>query len=269
MRYQHWKEAIKVELSALERNGTWVIVDLPAGKKAIGCKWLYKVKRKANGSIERYKARLVTKGYTQIEGLDFDETFAPVAKLVSVRVLLTMALYKNWELFQLDVNNTFLHGDLEEEVYMKLPPGLTSVGSTKVCRLQKSLYGLRQASRNWFAKFSIALKSYGFLQSSADYSLFTFNKDGVILIVLVYVDDLILTGNDPAQCTKFKQYLDDCFSIKDLGTLRYFLGIEVARQPDYLFLCQRKYTLDILQETGMLGARSTTFPMEQHLRLTS
>ncbi|PKI37258.1 hypothetical protein CRG98_042349 [Punica granatum] len=128
MRYQHWKEAIKVELSALERNGTWVIVDLPAGKKAIGCKWLYKVKRKANGSIERYKARLVTKGYTQIEGLDFDETFAPVAKLVSVRVLLTMALYKNWELFQLDVNNTFLHGDLEEEVYMKLPPGLTSVG---------------------------------------------------------------------------------------------------------------------------------------------
>ncbi|PKI61876.1 hypothetical protein CRG98_017774 [Punica granatum] len=123
MRYQHWKEAMKAELSALERNGTWVIADLPTGKKAIGCKWIYKVKRKADGSIERYKARLVAKGYTQIEGLDFDETFASVAKLVSVRVLLTVALYKNWELFQLDVDNAFLHGDLEEEVYMKLPPG--------------------------------------------------------------------------------------------------------------------------------------------------
>ncbi|PKI62918.1 hypothetical protein CRG98_016677 [Punica granatum] len=245
------------------------VTDLPPGKQAIGCKWVYKVKRKADGSIERYKARLVAKGYTQIEGLDFDETFAPVAKLVSVRVLLTVALYKNWELFQLEVNNAFLHGDLEEEVYMKLPSGLTSAGSKKVCHLQKSLYGLRQASRNWFAKLFVALKSYGFNQSSVDYSLFVYNKAGVILVLLVYVDDLILTGNDLTHCEKFKNYLDDCFSIKDLGKLRYFLGIEVARQPDCLFLCQRKYSLDILQETGMLGARPASFPMEQHLRLNS
>ncbi|PKI50880.1 hypothetical protein CRG98_028708 [Punica granatum] len=260
---------ISSELSALERNDTWVITDLLGGKRAIGYKWVYKVKQRADGSIERYKARLVTKGYTQIKGLDFDETFAPVAKLVSVRVLLTVSLNRNWELYQLDVNNAFLHGDLEEEVYMKLPSGLTSAGSNKVCRLQKSLYGLRQASHNWFAKLSIALKSYGFTQSSANYSLFTFNKAGIILIILVYVDDLILTGNDPAHYAKFKEYLDKCFSIKDLGKLRYFLGIEVARRSDCLFLCQMKYTLDILQETGMLDARPVAFPMEQHLRLDS
>ncbi|PKI78821.1 hypothetical protein CRG98_000781 [Punica granatum] len=176
----------------LSENGTWVITDLPHGKQVIGCKWVYKVKRNVDGSIERYKARLVAKGYTQIEGLDFDEIFAPVAKL-----------------------------------------------------------------------------SYGFNQSSADYSLFVYNKAGVILVILVYVDDLILTGNDLAHCEKFKKYLDDCFSIKDLGKLRYFLRIEVARQPYCLFLCQRKYSLDILQETGMLGARPSSFPMEQHLRLNS
>lgn len=153
--------------------------------------------------------------------------------MTGVRVFLS-----GWELHQLDVNNGFLHGDLEEEVYMKLPPGFTSISSHKVCCLRKCLYGLRQAPRQWFAKLSSNLEVYGFVRSYADYSLFTYRKGSVFLGLLVYVDDIILTGNDSLACQQFKDYLNTCFQIKDLGPLKYFLGIEVARGPKGLFLCQ-------------------------------
>ncbi|PKI72225.1 hypothetical protein CRG98_007423 [Punica granatum] len=174
----------------------------------------------------------------------------------------------NWDLYLLNVNNTFLHGVLEEEVCMRPPPVYNVLAPNQACRLRKSLYGLRQASRNRFPKFSVALKDYGFEQSAADYSLFTYSREGIFMVVLVYVDDLILTGNDPSSCSRFKQYLDHCFHIKDLGKLKYFVGIEVARTTDNLFLCQRKYTLDILTECG-IGARPVNLPMEQNLKLTS
>jgi hypothetical protein len=263
-----WREAMQQEIHALETNGTWTLEKLPEGKRPIGCKWVFKIKRHADGSIERYKARLVAKGYTQVEGLDFNETFAPVAKLVSIRCLLTIALAKKWQLHQMDVNNAFLHGDLDEEVYMRLPPGFSSHSSNKVCRLRKSLYGLKQASRNWFSKFSTALITYGFQQSPADHSLFTYHDGTDNLVVLVYVDDLILASSNPQKCQRFKAYLNKCFRIKDLGSLKYFLGIEVAHSPSGIFLCQRKYTLDILTECGMLGARPSPFPMEQQHKLT-
>ncbi|PKI60355.1 hypothetical protein CRG98_019291 [Punica granatum] len=170
-----WRHAMANEIRALEDNETWVVQSLPTGKKPIGCKWVFKIKRRADGTVERYKARLVVKGFTQIEGVDFHETFTPVAKLVMVRCLLTMAVAKNWEMHQLDVNNAFLHGDLDEEVYMSLPPGFRSGTIGQVCRLQKSLYGIRQASRNWYSKFATTLINYGFRQSEADHSLFTFS----------------------------------------------------------------------------------------------
>ncbi|CAH9140337.1 unnamed protein product [Cuscuta epithymum] len=184
--------------------------------------------------------------------------------MVTVRVFLAVAAARNWELHQMDVHNAFLHGDLEEEVYMKLPPGFRTSQPGLVCRLRKSLYGLRQAPRCWFAKLAASLRKYGFTQSYSDYSLFTWCRDNISLHVLVYVDDLIIAGNDSDAITAFKHYLHTCFHMKDLGHLKYFLGVEVARSAVGIYLCQRKYTLDIISEAGLLGAKPASFPMEQH-----
>lgn len=170
-----WKEAMATEIQALEANQTWDLVPLPPDKRPIGCKWVYKIKRHAYGSIERYKARLAVKGYTQQPGIDFLDTFSPVAKLTTIRTLLAVAAAKGWHLHQLDINNAFLHGNLKEEVYMSLPPGVHGSQPNQVCRLKKSLYGLKQASqasRQWNFKLTEALKTYGFVQAHSDSSLF-------------------------------------------------------------------------------------------------
>ncbi|CAH9129521.1 unnamed protein product [Cuscuta epithymum] len=262
-----WRDAMQKEINALEENNTWILVPLPPGKRIVDSKWVYKIKYKPNGDVERYKARLVAKGFTQVEGIDFHETFAPVAKLVTVRCLLTIAAKRNWIVHQLDVNNAFLHGDLSEDVYMRIPQGFMKDGDTRVCKLQKSLYGLRQASRNWYHKFTQALTQIGFRQSKADHSLFIFSQGPINTFALIYVDDVILAGNDSSHISTVKGYLDATFSIKDLGKLKYFLGIEVARSPEGFVLSQRKYTLDILEESGFLAGRPSLFPMEQNLKL--
>ncbi|KAK3042700.1 hypothetical protein RJ639_000758 [Escallonia herrerae] len=195
VKHAHWKDAMAKEISALEANNTWTLMPLPSGKRAIDSKWVYKVKFHPDGTVERYKTRLVAKGYTQIEGLDFHETFAPVAKLVTVRCLLAIASIKKWELHQLDVNNAFLHGDLEEEVYMKIP-------------------------------------------------------QGSFLAVLIYVDDVIVTGTDSAKISWLKHYLDTKFHIKDLGKLKYFLGIEVASHLPHPWL--NNINLILIQENYVM-----------------
>ncbi|CAH9103060.1 unnamed protein product [Cuscuta epithymum] len=260
---------MRSEIRALETNGTWTLEPLPPGKRALGCRWVYKIKYHSDGSIERLKARLVIFGNRQVEGLDYTETFAPVAKMVTVRAFLAVAASKNWELHQMDVHNAFLHGDLNEEVYMTLPPGFSVTDTTLVCRLRKSLYGLKQAPRCWFAKLLGALKGYGFSQSYADYSLFTYTREDIQINVLVYVDDLIISGNNSVAISSFKAYLSTCFHMKDLGPLKYFLGIEVARSQTGLFLTQRKYALDIISEVGLLGAKPASFPIEQNHTLAS
>ena len=182
-----------MEIEALKANGTWTLITLAKGKKPIGCKWVYKIKYRSYGTIERYNARLVAKGYTQIEGMDYQETFSPAAKLITVHCIMAIAAARNWTLHQLDVQNAFLHGDLAKEVYMLPPPGYSRHGENLVCRLNKSLYGLKQASCNWYSKFSCAIRKADFKQSMADYSLFTRVHEDSFTAVLIYVDDMIIT----------------------------------------------------------------------------
>jgi len=171
------------EFEALQDNNTWELVPLPAGKKPISCKWVYKIKYKADGSVERCKARLVIRGFTQKECIDYTETFSPVLKMTTIRSLIATAVKKHWPIYQLDVNNAFLHEDLHEDIYMKPPQGLNVAGNI-VCKLKKSLYGLKQASRQWYAKLSNTLRDIGFQHSKNDYSLFCKQQSQSIVIVL-------------------------------------------------------------------------------------
>jgi hypothetical protein len=266
--HAEWREAMSKEIQALELNNTWTVVDLPPSKRPIGCKWVYKVKLKSNGSIERYKARLVPKGYTQCECLDYYETFSPIAKLTTVRTLLAVAAARNWHIHQLDVNNVFLHGDLPEEVYMTMPPGFGKKGETKVCKLNKSLYGLKQTSRQWFAKFSSALLEFNFIQSKADYTLFTRHQNSSFIALLVYVDDIIIASNDVMAVSQLIDVLHARFQLKDLGSLKFFLGLEIARTKDGISLSQRKYALEILEDTDFLASKPAKFPMEPNAKLS-
>lgn len=257
---------MKNEIKALEDNGTWKLTTLPPGKHAIESKWVYKVKFKPNSEVERFKARLVARGFTQIKGEDFHETFAHIAKLVTLRTLLAISATKQWEIHQLNVNKAFLHGDLNEKIYMKIPQGFGNEGDKRVCKLEKSLYGLKQASRNGYKKFTKALKKIGFKQYGADHS-FIYKQEESVMTTLIYIDDIILAGNNMKFMQQVKDFLNMMFNIKDHGKLRCFLGIEVARSASGIVLSQRKYTLDILKETGLQGCKPTQFPMEQNCKL--
>ncbi|KAE8716080.1 Detected protein of unknown function [Hibiscus syriacus] len=220
------------------------------------------------GLIQLYKARLVARGFTQTYEIDFTETFAPVAKLNTVRVLISLVVNCDWKLYQLDVKNAFLNGKLKEEAYMKLPPGLKSVeGSNKVCKLNKSLYGLKQSPRAWFERFTKVILKNGYKQSLADHTLFikvtSTNKKAILI---VYVDDIILTGDDEEEICNLKKLLNKEFETKDLGKLRYFLGMEVTKSKEGLVINQRKYVLDLLKETGFLGCKPNDTPMEASLK---
>lgn len=246
---------MSAEISALKTNKTWIVTDLPPNKHPVGCKWVYKIKCKADGSIERYKAQLVAKGYTQCEGLDYHDTFSPLAKMTTIRCILALAAAKNWVLHLLDVNNAFLHGELNEEVYMNMPSGFGIKGESKVCRLTKSLYGLKQASRQWFSKFSSTPIDLGFVQSKADYSLFTRPQGSSYIALLIYVDDVAIASNDSNAMSSFISLLYEKFRLKDLGALKYFIGLEIARPSTGISVCQRKYTLEILEDYGLLASK--------------
>ncbi|CAJ2640143.1 unnamed protein product [Trifolium pratense] len=252
-----WKQAMDLEMEALDKNNTWELVSLPNGKKPVGCKWVYTVKYKADGSIERYKARLVAKGFTQTYGIDYSETFAPVAKMNIVRVILSLAANYNWNLQQFDVKNAFLHGELEEEIYMDVPHGYREdIAANTVCKLKKALYGLKQSPRAWFGRFTKVMVGLGFKQSQGDHTLFVkHSKSGGVTVLLVYVDDIIVTGDDEEEQQMLSQHLAKEFEIKTLGKLKYFLGIEVAHSKKGIFISHQKYITDLLQETGKTACK--------------
>ncbi|GJY16630.1 ribonuclease H-like domain-containing protein [Tanacetum coccineum] len=212
-------------------------------RKLIGSKLVYRIKYMSSGEIERFKARLLAKGFGQKEGIDYEETFSPVVKMGTVRCILTIAVEMNWKIFQMDVNNAFLYGDLNEEVYMLPPPG------------------------QWNHKLTEALRDAGFVQSKNDHSLFVKNAGSVFLCVLVYVDDLVITGNDELEIENFKSFLKNKFKIKDLGELKYFLGIEVLKTKTGLCLTQRKYCLELLHDFGLLGCKPVMTPLPENIVL--
>ncbi|CAL5365935.1 unnamed protein product [Camellia sinensis] len=263
-----WQTAISEEMKALEKNHTGEVMGLPKGKTTVGCKWVFTVKYNSDGSLERYKARLVAKGFTQTYGIDYLETFAPVAKLNTVRVLLSIAANLDWPLQQLDVKNAFLNGNLEEEVYVDPPPGFDEHFGSKVCKLKKSLYGLKQSPRAWFERFTQSVKNQGYVEAQSDHTMFIkHSNDGKIAILIVYVDDIILTGDNVTKMDRLKKSLALEFEIKDLESLKYFLGMEVARSKKGIVVLQRKYILDLLKETRMSGCRPVDTPIDPNQKL--
>ena len=223
-----WKTAVLEELRALEKNQTWVAADLPKGITMVGCKWIFTPKFNSDGSLERYKAWLVAKGFTQTYGIDYTETLAPVAKLNTVRILLSIAVNLDWKLRQFDVKNVFLNGKLDEEIYMLPPPGFEAKFGSKVCKLEKALYGLKQSPRAWFERFTQVVKNHGYTQAQSDHTLFTrFSNEGKCAVLIVYVDDILLTGDDTKEIEAMKIWLSWEFEVKDLGEMKYFLAMEI------------------------------------------
>ncbi|KAJ0860505.1 putative RNA-directed DNA polymerase [Helianthus annuus] len=239
-----------------------ILCHVPSPPMSLAQNGFFRIKYHSDGSLDRHKARLVAQGFTQISGLDFNHTFSPVVKASTTRIVLSLAVINRWTLRQLDVNNAFLNGHLSETVYMEQPPGFIDPQfPTHVCKLNKALYGLKQAPRAWFQRLSSFLISYGFTCSRADPSLFIFSQDDSIMYLLVYMDDLILTGNKSTSITNFTRHLHTEFAIKDLGSLNYFLGLEVIHDTDGLFLTQTKYANDILDRAGLTNAKPIATPL--------
>lgn len=237
-----WLTTMQEEINALHAQGTCSLVPLPANKNLVGCKRISKIKKHSNGSIARHKVRLVAKGFSQELGLDYGETFSLVVKPTTIRLVLAIAAHFNWPLRQLDVKNAFVHGVLQQEVYMSQPPGFVdSTNPNLVCKLHKSLYGLKQAPRAWNERFTRFLSSLGVEHTYSDSSLFVKLVGYEIVVLLLHVDDIIISGSAYDAILQVIHPLTAEFDIKDLGLLHYFLGIQITRTATGLFLSQSKY----------------------------
>ena len=242
---------------------------MPIGVKPIGVKWIFKTKLKENGEIDKFKARLVAKGYAQQYGVDYTEVFAPMAKMDTIRIILSTAAQYGWNIFQLDVKSTFLHGDLNEEIFVQQPTGFVKTGKEeKVYKLKKALYGLKQAPRAWYNKIETYFMNNGFERCFCEHTLFTKSKGGNNLIVSLYVDDLIYTGNDESMCDDFRSSMMTEFDMSDLGRMRYFLGLEILQNTHGIFVCQRKYVHDVLSRFGMKDCNAVKNPIVPGTKLS-
>uniref|UniRef100_A0ACD5Z1Q6 Uncharacterized protein n=1 Tax=Avena sativa TaxID=4498 RepID=A0ACD5Z1Q6_AVESA len=264
-----WRAAMQLEMDAVEQNRTWELADLPHGHRAITLKWVFKLKRDEAGAIVKHKARLVARGFVQQEGVDFDDAFAPVARMESVRLLLALAAQEGWRVHHMDVKSAFLNGDLKEEVYVHQPPGFAIPGKEgKVLRLRKALYGLRQAPRAWNAKLDSTLKGMGFEQSPHEAAVYRRGNGGNALLVGVYVDDLVITGTKDAEVAAFKEEMKATFQMSDLGPLSFYLGIEVHQDDSGITLRQTAYAKRIVELAGLTDCNPALTPMEERLKLS-
>ncbi|WVZ14421.1 hypothetical protein V8G54_011987 [Vigna mungo] len=254
---------MKAEIDAIERNQTWELTSLPEGMKKIGVKWVFKTKLNEKGEVDKYKARLVAKGYAQQFGVDYNEVYAPVAKWDTIRSIIALAAQKNWPLYQLDVKSAFLHGELRETVYVKQPPGFVKIGEEeKVYKLKKALYGLKQAPRTWCSKIEGYFLKEGFEKCDFEHALFLKSEEGgKSLIVSLYVDDLVFTGNCGKMMVHFKESMKNEFDMSDLGKLRYFLGVEVLQCSEGIYISQRKFAREVIERFGMGSCNFVRNPM--------
>ncbi|KAI0494867.1 hypothetical protein KFK09_025013 [Dendrobium nobile] len=266
VKHPAWRQAMSDEFTALQHQSTWTLVPNDSSRNVLGCKWIYRTKFNPDGSVARYKARLVALGCRQQFGLDYFHTFSPVAKLPTIRIFLTVAVSFHWQILQLDVSNAFLHGALNETVYMSQPPGFKdTVHPDYVCLLHKFLYGLKQSPRQWFDTFSNYLLQFGFHHSTVDPSLLIYTKQSVLIYILVYVDDILLTGNDNATITCLLTALSSKFQMKNLGRISHFLGMHVSHTSQGLHLSQAAYATQILQRAGMSACKPISSPIPTKL----
>lgn len=252
-------------------NQVWELVDAPLGVKPIGCKWVFKKKTDMDGNIVTYKARLVAKGFTQRQGIGYEETFSPVAMLKSIRILLSIAAYYDYEIWQMDVKTAFLNGSLTEEVYMTQPPGfMTSTQADKVCKLKRSIYGLKQASRSWNFRFDEVIRGYGYIKNPEEPCVYKKISGSQTVFLVLYVDDILLIGNDKPTLEATKAWLGDNFSIKDLGEAAYILGIKISRDRSRrtLQLSQEVYIDNMLEKFSMQGSKKGSLPIAHGCKLS-
>ncbi|HEY0433295.1 MAG TPA: reverse transcriptase domain-containing protein [Chitinophagaceae bacterium] len=261
-----WKQAMHEEYQSLMKNGTWSLTDAPENHKPIGCKWVYKIKHDTTGKIERYKARLVAKGYAQIQGIDYQETFAPVAKYNSIRTLIALAANQNLKIHQMDVKTAYLNGDIDETIIMTQPEGFAK--GNKVCKLKKALYGLKQAGRAWYRTIDAFFKNIGLEKTNADNCVYRCINQGETLIVALYVDDLLIISDSMTSINKLKAELSNKFEMKDLGEVHSILGINVMREKGTITLDQSNYIENILRKFRMSDCKPVTTPMDPNVKLT-
>ena len=264
----NWMMAMQEELNQFERNNVWTLVSRPRDNSIIGTKWVYRNKLDEKGNVIRNKARLVAKGYNQEEGIDFDETYAPVARLEAIRLLLAFACYMNFNLFQMDVKSAFLNGNILEEVYVDQPPGFENHAfPNHVFKLNKALYGLKQAPRAWYERLSNFLLKNDFTRGSVDTTLFIKRKDNEMLVVQIYVDDIIFGATNECLCQEFSKLMQGEFEMSMMGELTFFLGLQIKQTKEGIFISQTKYIKEILKKFGMESTKEIGTPMSPACKL--
>ena len=264
----HWIAAMQDELSQFERNKVWKLVPQVPGKSVIGTRWVFRNKMDADGVVIRNKARLVAQGYCQQEGIDYDETFAPVARLEAIRLFLAYAAHKKFKVYQMDVKSAFLNGKLQEEVYVKQPPGFTdSKHPGYVYKLDKALYGLKQAPRAWYDTLSVFLIKCGYVRGKIDSTLFIKKDKRDVILVQIYVDDIIFGSTNSDMCKEFSDLMTKSYEMSMMGELTFFLGLQVKQTKTGIFINQGKYVKDLLKKFEFTNCSSLATPMSPAVKL--
>ncbi|GJS51629.1 retrotransposon protein, putative, ty1-copia subclass [Tanacetum coccineum] len=265
-----WIDAMNAEIKSMMDNMVWVLVDLPPGCKTVGSKWIFKKKTDMDGIVHTYKARLVAKGYTQLYGVDYEETFSLVADIRAIRILISIAAYYDYEIWQMDIKTAFLNGYLDEDIYMVQPEGFVDPNHPrKVCKLQRSIYGIKQASRSWNKRFDEEIKRFGFAQNLDEACVYQKASGSNVTFLILYVDDIIIMENHIPSLQSVKDYLGKCFAMKDLGEAAFILRIKIYRDRSkrLIGLGQNAYMDKILKRYRMDNSKRGHIPMQERLDL--